>query len=659
MAPNRNPATSVEPGSGSSVMAYAGICGTDDLQPHTDPYFSQRSIDEIDGHVTAEILAFDEVQTIALSGWDTTDDVISLSVPGQAPVEVQQGSADYTAAGLAEIVDQLTGFTPTVTGYDGATDPTEDGFQLTFETEGDGAATDVPAVQVATVAGDVTGSTGVQVQGGPGTNQGAPSSSGNHAPAVSAPPDRKLPVRTPFTLTGSGSDADGNELVYLWEQNDEGLGEGASLATSARTDGPLFRVFPTAALVSFEDSLEYESPGQNTAGTSPSRTFPDMAQVLAGNTNADTGACPDPPDEHTGPLPLDLLECYSELLPTEAYDGNTYGGGGELNFRLTARDQQLEGGGTGFDDVSLPLDPTAGPFRVDSHATAGESRLAGSTETVMWEVNGTHRDDLAPQVRILLSEDGGATFDHVLKESTANDGSAKITWPDVTSERVRLKIEAVDNYFFDVNDVDLTVSDADEIPPTTWVTSGPGRLVASWAARFGFASNEAGTYRCRLDGEPVACEDDTVKVRGLAAGMHRFEVSAVDQAGNEDPTPAVRRFAVAFDDRELNRAGAWQTRAKRQAFRGTFLQTWKRGPRAWRWVKGGNRVGVVVGTGPGFGKVDVLVRGKRIRRIDLKGPWRLRKLIVLPERATTSGRYTVRSRGGGRVRVDGLAVFQP
>ena len=56
-----------------------------------------------------------------------------------------------------------------------------------------------------------------------------------------------------------------------------------------------------------------------------------------------------------------------------------------------------------------------------------------------------------------MSADGGFTYPHVLAASTPNDGSEVVSVANVATAKARLKVEAVGNVFFDLNDADFAI----------------------------------------------------------------------------------------------------------------------------------------------------------------------------------------------------------
>ena len=525
-AGTRAPDSAVEPGSGSTIMGYAGICATDDLQAHSDPVFSSVSRDAVDGFVREAPFAEPEWQSVALSQFDGTDS-FKLQVGAATTSTITRGST-YTAAGIkAALLAVLpAGSSIQVRPFFDEFGFDDRGFSIYYVLYGPSFAADVPEPTVVPVSGSFTAAANDIDAGTPSaTPGGTVTTTTNHNPSVDAGLDRTIPVRTPFTLTGAATDSDpGDSLGYLWEQTDvSGAPSGTALTTQPRTAGPLFRVFGTAS-----------SSFANTPGAAgATRSFPDLAQVLAGNTNADTGSCP---------AGAGQVDCLSEWLPTSGYTGTA------LHFRLTARDSSPQAGGVASDDVTLTLDKAKGPFRVTSQATSpGTPYAGGVTQTVSWTA-GTSA--LAANVRITLSADGGATFPYVLAATTPNTGTAQVTLPDIGTGNARIRVEALGNYFYDVNDAPFAIQASGASPPlvvdhasvpTTWnaqvsdpatvsfsATGGSGTPTAAAASLPAGLVLSAGGSPWTIGGTPTAAGTYPVTVTVTSgAEQQQFAVTVV------------------------------------------------------------------------------------------------------------------------------------
>jgi hypothetical protein len=231
-------------------------------------------------------------------------------------------------------------------------------------------------------------------------------STGNNIPLVNAGQDYTIPISTPFTLTSYSSDQDsGDTLTYVWDNMNPGPPQYIPLTNDMQ--GAIFmRLLPD---------------------TISSRTFPQLSDVIA-NNNSNT----------------------QEQLPTQSRI---------MDFRLTVNDnnkmiyngQLINSSGINSDDVQITI-ADSGPFIVTSQMVSSLIYQGGSTQLVTWDVNGTDTFPINTQyVSIMLSIDGGYTFPFSLLQSTSNNGSAYVTLPNIYTNTARIKVQAVNNIYFDVN----------------------------------------------------------------------------------------------------------------------------------------------------------------------------------------------------------------
>ncbi|MFN3752595.1 reprolysin-like metallopeptidase [Flavobacterium sp.] len=320
---------------------------------------------------------------------------------------------------------------------------------------------------------------------------------GNAVPTANAGLDYTIPKSTPFMLTGSGTDANGDALTYNWEQFDNAASTatGASSAASAtRTTGPTFRSYNSS--------------------TSPIRYFPRIQSVLNGaTTTAGT-------------------EILVEALPSVARN---------MNFRLTVRDNRVGGSANNSDDMIVTVNATAGPFTVSTPNTA-VTYPGNSSQTVTWNVAGTTANNVnCANVDILLSTDGGFTYPHVLLAATPNDGSQAVTIPNLAGTTNRIMVKGTNHIFFDVSNTNFTITSsvADTTAPTAATLSASGTTANSTNLSWSGATDNIGVsgYDVYQDGVfRTSTTGTTLLANGLSTGTaYNFYVISKDAAGNFSP----------------------------------------------------------------------------------------------------------------------------
>lgn len=293
----------------------------------------------------------------------------------------------------------------------------------------------------------------------------------NNPPAITATNGNvTVPANTPFALTASVVDPDGDPLLYCWEQMDN-TGNATQPPAAANTEGPNFR--------------------SNSPVSDSTRYFPNLADLAAG------------------------ISPTWEVVPSVSRT---------MNFRVTVRDQGLGVAGCNdHADVTVTTDAGSGPFVVLYPSAAGIIWAGLTNETVTWDVANT---DVAPvncsNVDVLLSIDGGLTYPYTLATGVPNDGAETISVPNVATTTARIMVINSNGTFFDISDNDFEITMA-TFDFTQSVAVTDVSICQPNNATFTVDIGEVGGYS-----DPV-----TLSVSGVPAGAtSNFSVNPVTPVGS-------------------------------------------------------------------------------------------------------------------------------
>lgn len=100
---NRNAATAWEPGSGSTIMGYAGICGAQNLQDNSDAFFHSGSIEEMLTEITSKTCG---VKTGQSNTVPTVDAGSDYTIPANTPFKLLGSANDANGDALSYSWDE-------------------------------------------------------------------------------------------------------------------------------------------------------------------------------------------------------------------------------------------------------------------------------------------------------------------------------------------------------------------------------------------------------------------------------------------------------------------------------------------------------------------------------------------------------------------------